>query len=137
MIDFFSESDFQLQDDAAISSWITKIIAEEEFTLGEINYVFCDDAALHKINLEYLQHDTLTDIISFDYSVGKLLNGEIYISIERVKENSKQFKVTFENELLRVMIHGILHFMGYKDKSPEEKHLMRQKEDEAISKFNL
>lgn len=137
MIEFFSETDFQPQDDAAISSWIIKIIEEEEFTLGEINFVFCDDAALHKINLEYLQHDTLTDIISFDYSVGQQLNGEIYISIERVKENAKQFKVTFENELLRVLIHGILHFMGYKDKSPAEQQLMRQKEDEAISKFNL
>ncbi|MCR9183389.1 MAG: rRNA maturation RNase YbeY [Flavobacteriaceae bacterium] len=137
MINFFSETDFQLPNQDVYFSWITQIIKEEKFILGDINYVFCDDELLHKINLEYLQHDTLTDIISFDYSVGKQLHGEIYISIERIKDNAQKFKVSFENELLRVMIHGILHFMGYKDKSPEEQQQMRQKENEAILKFSL
>lgn len=137
MINFFSETDFQLPNQDAYFSWITKIIEEEKFKLGDINYVFCDDEQLHKINLEYLQHDTLTDIISFDYSDGKQLQGEIYISIERINDNAQKFKVSFENELLRVMIHGVLHFMGYKDKSPEEQQQMRQKENEAISKFSL
>ncbi len=136
MIDFFSETNFQLDNEAAYISWISQIVETEGFSLGDITYIFCDDEALHKINVEYLQHDTLTDIISFDYSVGKQLNGEIYISIERVKDNAQLFKVPFDNELLRVMIHGVLHFMGYKDKLPDEQKLMRQKEDESILKFN-
>ncbi len=137
MIDFFSETNFQVQDENSYSLWISQIIESEDFSLGDISYIFCDDAALHKINLEYLQHDTLTDIISFDYSLGKQLHGEIFISIERVKENAKEFDVAFENELLRVMIHGILHFMGYKDKTPSEQAQMRERENLAISKFSF
>lgn len=136
MIEFFSETDFQLHNEKSISSWITQTIEAEGFSLGDITFVFCDDEALHKINLEYLNHDTLTDIISFDYTIGKQLHGEIYISIERVKENAEDFKVTFENELLRVIIHGILHFMGYKDKTNEEQNLMRLKENNLIAQFS-
>lgn len=133
MIEFFSETDFKLQNEKAVSLWITNTIQSEGFSLGDITFVFCDDKALHKINLEYLQHDTLTDIISFDYSLGKQLHGEIYISVERVKENAEEFKVTFENELLRVLIHGVLHYMGFKDKTVEEQQIMRQKENECIA----
>jgi probable rRNA maturation factor len=136
MIEFFSEIDFQLQNEKTISSWIAQTIEAEGFSLGEITFVFCDDEKLHKINLEYLNHDTLTDIISFDYTIGKQLHGEIYISIERVKENAEDFKVTFENELLRVIIHGILHFMGYKDKTNQEQNLMRLKENNLIAQFS-
>jgi probable rRNA maturation factor len=135
MIEFFSETDFSLDQPEVFSKWINTVLKSEGFTEGDISYVFCDDEYLHKINLEYLNHDTLTDIISFDYSVGKQIHGEIYISIERVKENALEFNEPFEKELQRVVIHGILHFMGYKDKSPEEEELMRKKENEAIAAF--
>lgn len=135
MIEFLSETDFQLKNESSISSWISRVIEQEGFDLGDITYVFCDDEALHKINLEHLQHDTLTDIISFDYCIGKQLHGEIYISVERVKENAEEFKVTFENEFLRVLIHGVLHFMGQRDKTDKEQVAMRNKENESIEEF--
>jgi rRNA maturation RNase YbeY len=104
---------------------------------GDINYIFCDDDYLHKINLQYLEHDTLTDIISFDYSLGNELHGDIFISIERVKENATDFAVDFENELKRVMVHGILHYCGYKDKSDSDAVIMRAKEEEKINMFHV
>ena len=102
-----------------------------------INYVFCDDAYLNNINVKYLQHDTFTDVISFDYAVGKIINGDIFISVERVKENALKYNVTFVNEILRVMIHGVLHYLGYKDKTEEQTLFMRVKEDECISLISL
>ncbi|PKP25075.1 MAG: rRNA maturation RNase YbeY [Bacteroidetes bacterium HGW-Bacteroidetes-2] len=136
MIEFFSETNFKLKNKKKITSWIQSIIEIEGCSLGEISYVFCDDKYLHAINVEYLKHDTLTDIISFDYSTGKQLNGEIYVSIERVIDNAKEYKDTFENELLRVLIHGVLHFLGYSDKKEEDQRIMRKKEDESLSVFN-
>src|SRR5690606_18692821 len=106
------------------------VIASEEKKLEEICYIFCDDEYLLNLNEEFLQHDTYTDIITFDYSVGKILQGDIYISTERVKENSDEFNVSFEEELRRVIIHGVLHLCGYKDKTKEQSLLMRQKEEE-------
>ncbi|NCT18265.1 MAG: rRNA maturation RNase YbeY [Flavobacteriaceae bacterium CG_4_8_14_3_um_filter_34_10] len=135
MIDFFSETDFKLKKREKISKWIQTIIDLEGCSLGEISYVFCDDTYLHAINVAYLKHDTLTDIISFDYSVGKQLHGEIYISIERVTDNAKDYGVSFEKELMRVLIHGVLHFIGYTDKTEEDKELMRKKEDESLAIF--
>lgn len=132
MIDFFSETDFQLKNPTDISSWITTVIINEECELGEVTYVFCDDDYLHKLNVDFLKHDTLTDIISFDNTLGKLICGEIYISIERVKENAVEYNTTFLDELHRVIIHGILHYCGYKDKSKEDSEIMRRKEDEAL-----
>lgn len=135
MIDFFTETDFKLKKQEKISKWIQSIIDLEGCSLGEISYVFCDDTYLHAINVAYLKHDTLTDIISFDYSVGKQLHGEMYISIERVIENAKEYGVSFENELLRVIIHGVLHYIGYSDKKEEDKQIMRKKEDEYLASF--
>jgi probable rRNA maturation factor len=135
MIEFFSETDFSLDNPESFSIWINSVLKSEGYTEGDITYVFCDDEYLHKINLEYLNHDTLTDIISFDYSIGKQIHGEIYISIERIKENAFEFNEPFDNELKRVIIHGILHFMGYKDKTPKEEKIMRNKENEAIATF--
>lgn len=109
---------------------------QEGFTIGDINYIFCDDEYLLKINLEYLNHDTLTDIITFDYVENGVLSGDIYISIERVRENAVIFSVPFEQELLRVLAHGVLHLCGYKDKTNKDSVLMRQKEDTAIQLFN-
>ena len=132
MIEFFYETDFRLSKSENIAKWITEVISNEGFELGEIAYVFCDDAYLHQLNMEFLKHDTFTDIISFDNSVGKEVGGEIYISVERVKENAAVFNASFEEELHRVMIHGILHYCGYKDKSETQAEMMRNKEDEAL-----
>lgn len=133
MINFNFENDFRLENEGLVSNWVSRIVEQEKFTLGEINYIFCDDDYLHKLNVEFLDHDTFTDIISFDYAVGKTLHGDIFISTERVLENAGDFGVSFEEELNRVMIHGILHFCGYKDKSDSESKLMRQKEDESLA----
>ena len=129
MISFNYETDFKLPDETKVSQWISSVITSEGCQEEEINYIFCDDEYLHKLNVEFLDHDTLTDIISFDYSVGKTLKGDIFISIERVEENAKDFKVSFEQELQRVIVHGILHYCGYKDKSEDDVKLMRKKEN--------
>ena len=137
MISFNYETDFELENEAQYEDWISRIIESEGFNEGEINYIFCDDDYLHKINVEYLDHDTLTDIISFDYTVGNLIQGDIFVSVERVKENALEFNVPFEDEIKRVLSHGILHYCGYKDKSPEDELLMRSKEDEKIQMFHV
>jgi rRNA maturation RNase YbeY len=136
MTSFNYETDFELGNEILFSEWISKIIVSENKTEGEINYIFCDDDYLHKINLEYLQHDDLTDIISFDYSVGNELHGDIFISIERVKENAADYDVTFNEELKRVMAHGVLHYAGYKDKTEKDAGIMRTKENEKIALFD-
>ena len=132
MITFNSETSFTLKNHKKLVKWIGDVISSEGFQVGEINYIFCNDSYLNKINQEFLNHDTFTDIISFDYTLGKEVGGDIFISIERVLENAEKFNEVFETELHRVMIHGILHFMGYKDKTKKEKTLMRTKEDENI-----
>jgi len=137
MISFNYETDFELGNEMLFSNWIAKIIESENRLEGEINYIFCDDDYLHKINLQYLNHDTLTDIISFDYSEGNFLQGDIFISIERVQDNATDFNISLLEELKRVMAHGILHYCGYKDKSAEEKKIMRQKEEEKMKMFHV
>lgn len=137
MIRFNYETDFELSSESDYVSWIQNVIASENKEEGDINYIFCDDEYLHKINVEYLNHDTLTDIISFDYSEGNFLHGDIFVSVERVADNAKEFNVSFENELKRVMAHGVLHYCGYKDKSEQDELLMRQKEDEKIKMFHV
>ena len=133
MITYNYETEFEIEDETQLESWIEKVVSEKGFELGEVNYIFCDDDYLLKLNIEFLQHDTLTDIISFDNSLGKLINGDIYISIERIRENAKEYNVTFEEEIHRVMIHGVLHYMGLKDKSDDEKLTMRKEENKALS----
>ena len=135
MISYNYECDFELKNDEKYSLWISSVIKEEGFNEGEINYIFCDDEYLFKLNKEFLQHDTLTDIISFDYTLGKQINGDIYISVERVKENAEEFNEPFLNELSRVMVHGVLHYCGFKDKSKEDEQLMRLKENYYISRI--
>lgn len=135
MISFNYETELQLDNEEHLSQWISNTITNEGFSEGEINYIFCDDAYLIDLNIEFLDHDTLTDIISFDYTLGKLINGDVYISIERVRENADDFEVTFENELSRVMIHGILHYCGYKDKTEAEEAEMRSKENYYMAKL--
>lgn len=137
MISFNYESDFELDSEMAYAEWLSRVIVSENKKEGDINYIFCDDEYLHKINVEYLQHDNLTDIISFDYSVGNELHGDIFVSIERVEDNAKDFNVSFEDELKRVLVHGVLHYCGYKDKSEKDEVLMRQKEDEKMLLFHV
>jgi rRNA maturation RNase YbeY len=137
MISFNYETDFELLDEAKHEEWITRIIASEDKKEGEISYVFCDDEYLLQMNIQYLDHDTLTDIISFDYTVGREISGDIFISIERVRENAEEFGFPFDEELKRVMAHGILHYCGYRDKSEEDEALMRKKEEEKIAMFHV
>jgi rRNA maturation RNase YbeY len=134
MISFNYETDFKLDNEAKVSEWISETITTENCNEGELNYIFCDDEYLHKLNVEFLDHDTLTDIISFDYSVGKELHGDIYISVERVADNAQDYEVDFSEELHRVIIHGILHYCGYKDKTDEDALRMRAKENHYLTK---
>ena len=133
MIDFNYLNDFNLGKEEELRSWIQFVLDEEDRELGEISYIFCDDDYLLDINVKHLKHNTLTDIISFDYSLGRVVSGDIYISTERVKENAGDRKVNFEDELHRVMIHGILHYIGYRDKTDEDTREMRRKEDYYLS----
>ena len=133
MILFHSETKFQLKQKVKIKSWIKKAFAKEGKTIKDINFVFCDDRFLVEKNKTYLRHDALTDIMTFDYSEGDLISGDIFISVERVKENASIYNTPFLNELSRVIVHGVLHLLGYKDKSKKEKEIMREKEDFYLS----
>ena len=137
MISFNYETEFELGNEDAYQDWISRVISSEGKKEGDINYIFCDDAYLHKLNVEYLEHDTLTDVISFDYCVGNELHGDIFISVERVADNDLDFNVPFADELKRVIVHGVLHYCGYKDKTPEEEAMMRSKEEEKILMFHV
>jgi len=136
MISFNYETDFHLANEKEFSNWLSRVICDENAIEGEINYIFCSDESLLNINRQYLNHDYYTDIISFDYSVGNELHGDIYISVDRVGENAVSFHQPFYSELKRVMVHGILHYCGYKDKSLEDIEIMRQKEDIYIASFS-
>lgn len=132
MIEFNYETNFTLKYESKIADWIQSCILNEGFKLGDINYIFCDDTYLHELNVEFLNHDTLTDIISFDTTMGKLISGDIFISIERVMENAATFNASFEEELHRVIIHGVLHYLGYKDKNKEDQFIMTAKENDSL-----
>ncbi|MHA7942446.1 rRNA maturation RNase YbeY [Formosa sp. 3Alg 14/1] len=135
MIYFNYETDFEIADEEKLANWIIATIIEEGCKEGEVNYIFCDDEYLHKLNVEFLDHDTLTDVISFDYCIGKEIHGDIYISVERVRDNALDFKTKFEDEIHRVIIHGVLHYCGYKDKTDSDAELMRSKEDYYLAKL--
>jgi probable rRNA maturation factor len=115
--------------------WLEEIILSEEKKLGEINYIFCDDEYLLKINQDYLQHDYYTDIITFDYVKGKTISGEIFVSLQRISDNASTLCKNYEEELKRVLAHGILHLCGYKDKTEKEEKEMRRKEDQYLDAF--
>ena len=138
-IHFFEEDiNFNVPNHNNLTSWLSQIIRAEGYQLEELNYIFCTDNYLHQMNLTYLNHDTLTDIITFDNSESEqIIEGDIFISIERVKENSEEFEVPFETELNRVLVHGLLHLIGYKDKSVSEKALMREKEEACLSLLSI
>jgi len=136
-IDFNSTIDFSLSEASRYRNWIERVLKHLDFDYTEINYQFCSDEELLKINQEYLNHDTLTDIITFDHSFSKTIQTDIFISIDRVRDNAIDLEIEFQDELKRVMIHGILHCAGYSDKTPEEKQNMRKKEDECMKMFHV
>jgi rRNA maturation RNase YbeY len=133
MITVNSKNGFVLTNRESVLKWIEFAIHQENKVLGEIDYVFCEDNYLLEMNIKTMKHNTLTDIISFDYTIQDIISGDIYISTERVEDNAKYFKTKFKDELHRVMIHGIMHYCGYNDKSPKEKKMMRSKEDYYLS----
>lgn len=135
MIEFNYETEFNVSNEDKVKQWISDCIKRYKFREGELNFIFCDDEYLLKLNQDFLEHDTLTDIISFDYTTGKLMGGDIFISVERVKENAILYNQTFDNELNRVIIHGILHFLGFKDKTDDDEVKMRIAEDECLEYF--
>jgi rRNA maturation RNase YbeY len=137
MIIFFNEGiDFKFQGKNNFKAWLKKVADKEGFKIKDLNYIFCSDEYLHKINVDYLDHDTFTDIITFDNSEDKsTLEGDIFVSIERVKENSQTLNTVFDEELKRVIVHGLLHLCGYDDHSVEDKAEMRRLESEYILIF--
>ncbi len=137
MIEFFHEGDFRLSLSDNYSHWINRVFKSEKASLGNINYIFCEDEYLLKINQKHLNHNSFTDIITFDYSDGQVISGDVFISIDRVKDNADIFNKTFQEELLRVMVHGILHLLGYNDKTNDEVIVMRNKEEEKIKLFHV
>lgn len=139
MIIFFNEDiDFKFQGKNKFKAWLKKVADKEGFTIRQLNYIFCSDEYLHKINLQYLDHDTYTDIITFDNSEKEtLIEGDIFISIERIRENSQTLNTIFEEEVKRVIVHGLLHLCGYDDHTSDDKFEMRRLESQYILYFDL
>lgn len=127
---------FKLKDKMKIKAWITSVVKKEGKRIGDIAYMFCDDEQVLEANISYLEHDTYTDIITFDYVEGDVVSGDILISVDRVKENANLFQCSFEQELHRVIIHGILHLLGVGDKTEEEAAVMRKREEMALALWN-
>ncbi len=138
-INFFEEDiRFKLKDKTKVKTWVKATIEAEGYKLQELNYIFCSDEYLLNINRQYLDHDTYTDIITFDNSEkDKVITGDIFISIDRIRENAKKFSSGEANELHRVIIHGALHLLGYKDKTAESKKIMTSKEDQYLGIRNF
>ncbi|WP_437396077.1 rRNA maturation RNase YbeY [Flagellimonas lutimaris] len=137
MIEFHFKSELVIQNKSDYVDWINRVIVSEGFSTGQIDYIFCSDEYLLELNKEYLNHDTFTDIITFDYRDGNTISGDIFISTDRVEDNARKYDVEFSNELRRVMSHGVLHLAGFGDKSKEEKRIMREKEEEKIKMFHV
>ena len=136
MIKYFSSTDFVITNKDELTLWLKSATKKEGRTLGELVFNFCSDESLSKINKEFLNHDTLTDVITFDYSALNEISGEIFISTDRVRENASEFQQGFEEEIRRVMIHGLLHLCGYKDKTIKEKSLMSDRENFYLDSFS-
>jgi len=135
MIDFQYIENNKFSNTEDLNLWLNSVIKEEGMVIGELVYVFCNDEYLLKKNIQFLNHNTLTDVITFDYSDDKIISGDILISTERVVENAKIFKVNYLTELHRVMVHGLLHLLGYKDKIEKDANIMRVKENYYLNKF--
>ncbi len=136
MINYFFENIDKKNIDSNISIWLEDLILSENKKPGDINYIFCDDEYLLKVNQDYLAHDYYTDIITFDYVKGKTISGDIFVSLPRILDNASTLSQDFESEFRRVLAHGLLHLCGYKDKTVEEESTMRQKEDFYINRYS-
>ena len=134
-IEFYSEDvEFSLSNPEQVADWIASIVEQHEYELANLTYIFCSDDYLHQINVEYLDHDTLTDIITFDNADEEgMIESDIFVSIDRVRDNAQTLGIPFEDELHRVLIHGVLHLLGYKDKTEEQEAQMRKQEDSCLS----
>ncbi|SCY33294.1 rRNA maturation RNase YbeY [Nonlabens sp. Hel1_33_55] len=137
MIEFSFQTEFDLDNEVVYVDWLSRLADHYDATIDSLGYVFCDDDYVHSINLKHLDHDTYTDIITFDYGTDSVLEGEIYISIDRVKENAADLDQDFQVELRRVMSHGLLHMMGFGDQTDEEKQIMRGLEDQSLEMFHV
>lgn len=137
MIEFCYNTSFTLEREEKYTEWLKKVIDSENFVLGDLCYVFTDDKELRGINKQYLNHDFETDIITFDYTEGLELKGDIFISKDRVEENAEKYKTSFLEELNRVMVHGILHLMGFNDKTEKEQERMRELEEQKMQMFHV
>lgn len=137
MIEFHYEAEFRLKNETKLADWVGRIIESEEAEYRNIDYIFCTDDYLLQLNKKHLKHNTFTDIITFDYSSGSEVSGDIFISIDRVRENAETYESGLENELLRVMAHGLLHLLGYQDKTDLDKAEMRKMENEKIKLFHV
>ena len=137
MIEYHYQTDFELENSIEYTDWIIKCVEELGGRAGPINYIFCSDEDLLKVNQDYLGHDEYTDIITFQYEAEPFISGDIYISVDRVQENSQTFKEGFPKEIKRVMIHGVLHLLGYGDKTDHDKEEMRARESELINLFHV
>ena len=135
-IEYVYNTSFSLENESKISKWLIKAVEAEGFIVGDVVYAFFNDNDLKDLNIKYLEHDFFTDVISFNDSKGNVLSGNIAVSVDRVKDNSLKFNTPFNDDLLRVMVHGLLHFMGFNDSSEEETLLMRNKEDDNLKMFH-
>lgn len=136
---YYQSEDIEMPElpEEKLSRWINKVAGSHEKKTGEINYIFCSDSKILEVNRQYLQHDYYTDIITFDYTKGSRISGDLFISLDTVKSNSEQFGTNYETELLRVIIHGILHLCGIDDKGPGEREIMEKAENEALALWNI
>ena len=137
MIEYHYELDFELDREDAYTDWLNKVAVSERRIVGRLNFIFCADDYLTELNLKYLKHNTLTDILTFDYTNGDEIVGDVFVSVERVIENAEDLNIAFKEELLRVMAHGVLHICGYGDKTEDEIEVMRGKENEKIKMFHV
>ncbi|MBU3026708.1 rRNA maturation RNase YbeY [Zobellia galactanivorans] len=137
MIEFHFNTDFSLENPEKYSRWLEQLIESEQGSLDQLDYIFCSDEELLDMNQKYLSHDTYTDILTFDYTEDEAIAGDIFISVDRVRDNAQDLNTEFEEELRRVMAHGVLHLFGYKDKTDEEASLMRTKEEEKMAMFHV
>ena len=137
VIDFNFIDVAPIENDRPFMDWLSRVAESEGYSLSALSYIFCNDQYFLDLNQTYLSHDTLTDIITFNYVEGTVVSGDIFISVDRLKENAAIFKVSFEEERLRVMAHGLLHLMGYKDKTTEDQEVMSNKENEKIKMFHV
>lgn len=133
MIEYIYDTVFEIEDEDFYTDWITSLVESYDCEVGELCYTFCSDEQLLRLNIEYLNHDTYTDIISFDYCEDYIISGEMFISVDRVRENALNMGVDFMEEMDRVMAHGVLHYLGHKDKTPQEAEQMRKAEENALS----